>query len=93
MSQPDSDERHLAIAANGGDVHHQIEALEEDLRSIHAQLDGVLCAVESLLKSPTMTTRLEGVLRDSLEPAAEAIVGGAQRLQRHAQRPPLASGW
>ena len=93
MSQPDSDERHLAIAANGEDVHRQIEMLEEDLRSIHAQLDGVLCAVQSLLRSPAMTTRLERVLRDGLEPAAEAIHWGAQRLQEHVQRKRSASGW
>jgi hypothetical protein len=93
MSQPDSDERHLAIAANGEDVHRQIEGLEEDLRSIHAQLDAMLCAVQSLLRSPAMTTRMESVLRDSLEPAAEAIHWGAERLQQQVQRKRSVSGW
>ncbi len=93
MREPDSEERHLAIAANGEDVHRQVEALEEELRSLHAQLDGVLCAVQSLMRSPAMTTRLESVLRDSLEPAAEAIHWGAQRLQDEVQRKRSVSGW
>ncbi len=93
MHEPDSEERHLAIAANGEDVHLQVEALEADLRRIHAQLDGVLCAVQSLLRSPAMTTRLESVLRDALEPAAEAMHWGAQRLQEQVQRKRSVCGW
>lgn len=86
-------ERHLAVAANGEDMHRQVEALEDELRSIHAQLDGVLCAVQSLLRSPVMTTRLESVLRDALEPAAEAMHWGTQRLLQQVQRTRSVSGW
>lgn len=86
-------ERHLAIAANGDDLHAQVDALEGELRQVHLHLDGVLCALESLLRSPMMDSALEASLRNALEPAAKAIHSGADRLRAQVGTAQTGTGW
>jgi|GEM_PF-2418603 len=93
MSKRESEDRHLAVAANGDDMLAQVDALESELRRIHTQLDGVLCAVESLLRSPALTPEFEGLIRHTLEPASKAIASGAGRLRDQVECPDVAAGW
>ncbi len=92
MTQREPEDRHLAVAANGDDMHAQVEGLERELRNVHAQLDTVLCAIESLLRSPSATPKAQSSIRDALEPAARAIHSGASRLHEHI-RLDAAGGW
>ncbi len=94
---PDPAQRLPELAANGDDPLSQIEGLERELRQVHLRLDGVLCAVESLLQSPALDPYLQGVLRDALVPAANAISGGAtlmlSRLDADADVIGTGTGW
>lgn len=92
MAPRETEQRHLAVAANGDDMHAQVEGLERELRHVHSELDRVLCAIESLLRSPCLTLQLESSIRDVLEPAARAIHSGASRLHEQI-RLDAAGGW
>lgn len=93
-TMPHSDqERHLAIAANGDDVQAQIDRLEHELRHVHMHLDGVLCALESLMRNPTMTPQLMATIRLALEPAADAIQSGSSRLRDQMCPVRTGTGW
>ncbi|MEM6292628.1 MAG: hypothetical protein AAGA54_15255 [Myxococcota bacterium] len=84
-----------AVVANGDDLSVQIEALEEELRDAHERLDGVMCALGSLLRSPAMTPQLRVAIRDAIEPAASALASGANRMIARVSKvdPGVASGW
>ncbi len=81
MPEREPDQLMPEIAANGDGPPSQVEALERELRHVHQRLDGVLCAVESLLQSPKLEPYVAGLLRDALMPATDAISGGASRLR------------
>lgn len=93
MSDRDPEARRLAIAANGGNLLQQVEAVERELRLVHAQLDHILCSVESLSGSPSMDDAVAATLREAVEPAAEAIHAGAELLLERVRVSRLASGW
>ena len=93
MSDRDPEDRLLAIAANGEDLPQQVEAVERELRLVHAKLDQILCSVESLASSPSMDTTVVATLREAVEPAAEAIHAGAELLLERVRGSRLASGW
>ena len=84
-----------AVVANGEDLSAQIEALEGEIRDAHVRLDGVMCALESLLQSPAMTPALRVAIRDAIEPAASALTSGANRMIARVVEvdPGVASGW
>ncbi len=65
MSKRESEDRHLAVAANGDDMLAHVDALESELRRIHTQLDGVLCALglTALPDWEAAFTRLFSLLR------------------------------
>lgn len=81
------------IAANGGDLATQADGLERELRGVHARLDAVLLAVDSLVRSPAMTPELESVVRDAIEPASRAIESGAARLRERVLPRERVAGW
>ncbi|MGH1345083.1 MAG: hypothetical protein ACRBN8_26215 [Nannocystales bacterium] len=93
MSERASEDRPLAIAANGGDLPEQVDAVERELRLVHAKLDQILCSVESLARSPSMEHAVAATLREAVEPAAEAIHAGAGLLLERVRASRVASGW
>ena len=68
---------------------------EGEIRDAHVRLDGVMCALESLLQSPAMTPALRVAIRDAIEPAASALTSGANRMIARVVEvdPGVASGW
>jgi len=93
MSDRDPEDSLLAIAANGEDLPQQVEAVERELRLAHAKLDQILCSVESLARSPAMDDNLGAMLREAVEPAAEAIHAGAELLLERVSGSRSAVGW
>ncbi|MBV1861774.1 MAG: hypothetical protein KUG77_25365 [Nannocystaceae bacterium] len=93
MSDRDTEDRLLAIAANGGSLSQQVEAVERELRLVHAKLDQILCSVESLARSPPQDGPVVPTLREAVEPAARAIHAGAEQLLERVRGSRLASGW
>lgn len=93
MSDPDSENRLPAIAANGGDLLEQVETVERELRLVHAKLDQILCSVESLACSPWVDGAVATTLRDAVEPAAKAIHTGAGLLLERVHGLRWVSGW
>lgn len=93
MSERDPENRFLAIAANEGDLPQQVEAVERELRLVHAKLDQILCSVESLAGSPSVDAAVVATLRDAVEPAAEAIHAGAALLMERVRGLRCVSGW
>ncbi len=93
MSDRDPEDRVLAIAANGGDLPQQVEAVERELRLVHAKLDQILCSVESLTRSPSVDEAVFATLREAVEPAAGAIHVGAGLLLERVQGSRAAGRW
>ena len=93
MSDRDPEDRILAIAANGGDLPQQVDAVERELRLVHAKLDQILCSVESLAHSPSVDDTVLAMLREGVEPAAEAIHAGAGLLLERVRGSRWVSGW
>lgn len=93
MSDRAPEDRDFAIAANGGDLQQQVDAVERELRLVHAKLDEILCSVESLSKSPSGDSTPVTTLRDAVEPAAHAIHSGAALLLERVRGTRSVSGW